>query len=220
MERGGHFGAAAVTHLNLADLLLRRGDWGPAARHLDKAAALSERFDFPHVRAGVLVNRALLGWHREEPEVTVREASAAVAHAVSRSLAAMERSAHALLVLALLVQGKRGEATCHLRSLAALSAAAHATWSDDREIVAVANSRWQRAEGDAKGAKSTLEAALRGTSEPYATAVLQLELAELAAAHDAAACRRLAEEARVLLEGLGAVPMLERAHRVLRGEGR
>ncbi|HEV2131840.1 MAG TPA: hypothetical protein VGR27_12085, partial [Longimicrobiaceae bacterium] len=214
-EAAGAAGAVAVAHLNLADLLLRRGEWEQAGEHLENAWTLAERFDFPHIRVDVLVNRALLTWQRGEGGEVRKAAERALAQAIDHGMAAAEHAARALLALTLLEEGAMEEARRVLEASAEPEEQKHPTWSDDHELSIAARARLLAHRGDPASAARLLAAALEEAAEPYARALLELELARLVREEDPEDARRLARDASAVLSRLGATPLLLRAERLL-----
>lgn len=215
-QTAGAVGAAAIAHLNLSDVLLRRGEWAEAADHLEEAQALAERWDFPHVLVDVLVNRALMARHQEDHAGTIREARRALAHARGLGMTTAEDAARALLALGLLETGDVAGARGALDSGLHRPEVAHPTWGDDRELTVVARARLLAVdEGPAAGAR-VIESVLPGTTEPYAAALLRLELARLRLGVDPATAERLAREAEALLLPLEARPLTAASAELLR----
>lgn len=186
----------------------------PAAR-THARPQVAERFDFPHIRVDVLVNRALLGWQRGEG-VEVRESARhALEQATAQGMAAAERAARALLALALLEEEATEEARRVLEASVELEEQNHPSWSDGRELIVAARARLLAQQEDSAAALRLLTAALDEASEPYARALLELELARLLREEDPGAARRLARDASAILTRLGAQPLLLRAESLL-----
>nr|MBA2243544.1 hypothetical protein [Gemmatimonadota bacterium] len=214
-EAAGAVGAVAVARLNLADLLLRSGKWEEAGEHLENAWTLSERFDFPHVRVDVLVNRALLAWTRGDGAKVREPAQCALEQATAHGMVAAEQAARALLALTLIDEEATEEARRVLDASPEPQEQHHPTWSDDHELTVAARARLLAHQGDPASAAGLLTAALEEAAEPYATALLQLELAHILRDEDPAAALRHARNASTILARLGAQPLLLRAQKLL-----
>lgn len=212
-DQTGVMGTVAVAHVNLADLLLRRGQWERAAQHLSAAEERARRFHFPHLVADVLVNRALLHWLRDQPEQLQASAQAALEYAQDHRLSAAERNARALLVLALLALGRQDEAREAVQALDGMRLVSHPTWSDDRELAVIARARFEAFFGEHQVAVQILRDGLQNAGDAYGEALLQLELADLLRDRDPAAARELAAEAASVGARLQALTLLLRIER-------
>jgi DNA-binding SARP family transcriptional activator len=219
IERGmeaGAMGAVAVAGINLADVLLRRGEWTRASEYLRQAGELAQRFSFLHLTADVLVNQAMLSWHQDRPAASVDVATAAIEYATTHRMDAALRTARALRLIGLLALGRPDDAHREMEALSAFGAAPHPTWSDDGEVVAVAQARMAAIRGEHDRAVQLLASALEHAQDSYGTALLQLELAERLCRPHPRESRVWAERAAACASRLDAKPLYARAAALLR----
>jgi ATP/maltotriose-dependent transcriptional regulator MalT len=214
--QAGAMGAVAVAGINLADLLLRRGEWTRASEYLRQAEELAQRFSFLHLTADVLVNQAMLCWHQGRAAASVDAAAAAIEYATTHRMVVVQRTARALRLIGLLAVGRPDDAQREAEALSALGAAPHPTWSDDGEVVAVAHARMAAIRGEHDRAVQLLASALEHAQDSYGTALLQLELAERLCRPHPRESRVWAERAAACASRLDAKPLYARAAALLR----
>jgi DNA-binding SARP family transcriptional activator/tetratricopeptide (TPR) repeat protein len=207
---GHEFAAETVLRFNLADLLARRGHRHDALRHLGRVEELCRRFGFSHVALELPINRAVAAWFAGDPPGAAAEAEVALRTLEASSPPpegpgrAVERVARAFRILALTAGEPDPEALGReLHALRALGTSDHPSWSDDRELVALALSRGAATLGDMAGARAALKEALSRTADPFGRGVLLLELSARTGGEDPRQARRLAAEGEGCLRRLG-----------------
>jgi DNA-binding SARP family transcriptional activator len=209
-SRCGEFSNIPIARLNAADLRARRGEWDAAGDELRELERICQRYDFPHVGAAAKLNAALLEWLRGDGAAARTHAADARRQAEATGLAAPATVAAAIEALCLISDGELDGAAALLER-APRGAVGHATWSDDAELLVAARARLEAARGDATGALGSLRAARSRMREPYASAFLALEEAELLQFRSRSGAAALAGAALEQATALGARPLVERA---------
>jgi DNA-binding SARP family transcriptional activator/tetratricopeptide (TPR) repeat protein len=215
--QAGAMGAVAVAAVNLADVLLRRGEWKRASEYLQQAEELAQRFSFSHVTADALVNQAMLSWQQDRSAASVDFATAAIEYATAHRIDAAVRTARSLRLIGLLALGRLVDAQREMEALSALGSVSHPTWGDDGELVAVAQARMAVSRGEHARAVPLLARALEEARDSYTAALLQLEIAEALWAQHPQEAGEVAERAAACASRLDAKPLYARAAALISG---